>query len=266
MGSMKEPHYYNTDEKFVRTRNRSDYLSLFKGCGPQYKYYLDASTWYLHSKDAIPKILKDCPDARFVVCVRNPVDMAFSLHGHFLNRACREHVKSFEQAWKLADERMQGRAVSPRATDPRYLAYSYSCRIGSQCRRLLRQVDRERVYFVVFDELVSNQSETLRSVLSFLGLRLDVEMELPVENIRRDVRSVRIQRAIRRLDKRLSRIPAGRLVVKRLTKRLQRMNQSGRSKTLDPGTRRRLTEYFRGEIETLWEVLGQRYEMWITDP
>lgn len=263
LGPVKEPHHYNTDEKQVFYADRDDYLALYNHCSEQHRYRLDASVWYLHSRVAVSNILADCPAARFIVCLRNPVDMAFSLHGQFLNKSYREHIASFERAWELGDERMHGRAVSRRVTDPRYLAYKYSCQIGSQCKSLLDQIDRRQVYFVVLDDLMQNQAETLKGVLDFLGLESKAPLVLPRENARTDVRLVRAQRLMQDLLDIKQRLGMGRLSFG-LYRRFNSLNAMSTPRRMDPATRRRLTLYFREEIELIWEMVGRRYEGWVS--
>jgi hypothetical protein len=262
---VKEPHHYNRDEKQVYYPDRNDYLNLFVGGEPA-RYRLDASVWYLHSAVAVSEILKDCPDARFLVCLRNPVDMAFSLHSQYLNKSGRENIRSFEQAWSLSDERLRGLCTSSLALEPAYLAYKYSCRIGSQSERLLRQVDRDRVHFVVLDDLIHSQEESLSAVLSVLGLSPDLPLGIPHENAAISRRSPLLHRVFMRLAKAKHELGLGTFPksVKALVKHLHDINAGTRKPTLRPETRRMVTDYFLGEIHAVWRTTGRQYQPWVS--
>ena len=262
--SVKEPHHYNRDERQVYYHNRADYLELFKGSSLA-RYRLDASVWYLHSQVAVPEILKDCPDALFLVCLRNPVDMAFSLYHQYLNKSGREHIRPFEKAWLLSKERLKGDFVSSLASEPAYLAYQYSCRIGSQSKRLLELVPKGRVQFVVLDDLIESPQQTLSSILEFLGLPENGPLRIPHENVAHGRRSHVLHRGLVRLAKikKRLRIRKAPKQIGELVKRLDGFNTRVERPQMSAETRQMVTEYFLEEIYGIWEVVGGRYDQWI---
>jgi hypothetical protein len=76
-----------------------DYEGLFAEATPAHDFVGEASTSYLlHGPRVLPKLLEYSADARFLVCVRNPIEMAFSLHQErvFNNE---EDVDDFVAAW-----------------------------------------------------------------------------------------------------------------------------------------------------------------------
>jgi|GEM_PF-5584338 hypothetical protein len=64
---------------------------------------MDASVWYLFSEEAVPNILEYNPDAKFIVMLRNPADMFFSLYQQFLFSG-KETKKSPKKAWKMQQD------------------------------------------------------------------------------------------------------------------------------------------------------------------
>src|SRR5271155_1273220 len=66
----------------------------------------------LSSSEAVRNILSYQPKARFIVTVRNPVEMAPALHGEMLFSG-HENVHDFSAAWDLQGERRQGRQLPP---------------------------------------------------------------------------------------------------------------------------------------------------------
>ena len=80
----KEPFFYSEDYTHPgRISRRGDYLALFAGAPPG-ALLGEGSTWYLRSAVAVPRILQDNPDARFIVMLREPLAMLRSLHAHQL--------------------------------------------------------------------------------------------------------------------------------------------------------------------------------------
>ena len=70
MCRKKEPNFFNSDYKnFFDCNTINEYLNLFN-LNDESIYYLDASTVYLRSKDAIPNILDYNPNSKFIICYR----------------------------------------------------------------------------------------------------------------------------------------------------------------------------------------------------
>ncbi len=83
MPEVKEPHFFNTDER-QGVESLPAYESLFDKAGPRHVAVGEASVWYLYSSVAVASILRYRPDARFIVMLRNPVEMAPALHAEML--------------------------------------------------------------------------------------------------------------------------------------------------------------------------------------
>ena len=109
LSNPKEPNYFSHGE-FLPDRvshieyTLADYESLFAEANNS-KVIMEASTNYmLHSRAVLPKILDYNPNAKFVVCLREPVSMAVSLHAERIFQG-EEDVLDFECAWLLNDDR-----------------------------------------------------------------------------------------------------------------------------------------------------------------
>ena len=102
--SAKEPHYYCTDfPNYRRCRSREDYLRLFTDAAAG-TLVGEASVWYLYSEVAIPRIMAEIPKAKFIVLLRNPVNMAHSLH-NLLYHTLDEDIADFGCAWEAGPAR-----------------------------------------------------------------------------------------------------------------------------------------------------------------
>ena len=79
MSPAKEPHFFNTDDKRSIT-SRDSYEALFRDAHADHAAVGEASVWYLYSAEAVKNIKDYAPDAKFIVMLRNPIDMAPALH------------------------------------------------------------------------------------------------------------------------------------------------------------------------------------------
>src|SRR5699024_7744972 len=103
---------YAEDEKRLfgmrPIKDKQAYANIFAQSPQDVKWSGEASIVYLASEVAIPRILKDRPDARFIVAVRNPSAIAQGLHNQRVREGS-ENILEFETAWLLQDERLQGK-------------------------------------------------------------------------------------------------------------------------------------------------------------
>lgn len=167
----KEPrHFYAPYGELI---SRESYEALFEQAPADAKYLGEASVWYLFGGTAVPKILEYNPEARFIVCLRNPVKMAPSLHAQMLYTG-KELISNFEDAWKASDQRYAGEHIGifgfDHQGDPACMAYKQACMLGQQVEILLQQIDKERVLFVLLEDLSANPEETWDQIQDFLGL------------------------------------------------------------------------------------------------
>lgn len=180
MSPVKEPHYYSNFHNRY-TSDKRIYLGLFENATSAHLAIGEASVWYLYSPHAVARILEDIPDAKFIVCLRNPVKMAYSLHGQCL-RDGDETIWNFRTAWQAQALRAHGKKIPRTCRDSRILLYGPACRLGEQLSRLLKLVPRERVKPVFLDDVRDDPGRCYREVLRFLGVPDDGRMKFDVVN------------------------------------------------------------------------------------
>lgn len=124
--------------------------------------------WQLYTNTAVPRIAERSSDARFVICLHDPAEVAWALHSNFLVRNI-EHVRDFKTAWALGRARQSGRGA--KLTDnPELLDYASICSFGRQVARLLTYIPAHRIHFVFLEDLRSAPAETWRALEDFLDL------------------------------------------------------------------------------------------------
>jgi len=167
---VKEPHYFC--EEYRLTPSLERYEALFKGADPgRHSWACEASVWHLFSDTAVPNILAYAPDARFVVMVRNPLEMAPSMHEQQRFNG-NELVTDFALALALNEARCHGEhaGMRPEYLRPEHLAYLRSCALGWQLQRLLARVSPDRIHVIVHDDMKRDPAATYACLLDFLGV------------------------------------------------------------------------------------------------
>jgi hypothetical protein len=262
MPANKEPHFFATDfPDFRSTDSETGYLQLFAAAGDD-QILGEASTWYLYSEAALSTIRRWKPGARFIVFVRNPIEMAPALHSQLVY-SLREPVEDFAAAWRAQDTRRG------RCRNPEILRYGQVCSLGSRLSVALRHLDRSALKIVVMDDLRSAPERVYLDLLSFLGLPDDGRTCFPVHNDNKRNRSARLARLLRqppapiRLAKRVAKSALrpfsdrpGDLVRNLHSRRAPRP-------ALDCRLRAELREYFEHDIGVLAGIVGRDLSHWL---
>lgn len=169
MSPVKEPHHFASDMNYPEYADPRTYECLFGDASEVHRAVGEASVWYLYSREAVPNILKALPDSKFIVMLRNPIEMAAALHEEAVFVGY-ENEARFERAWRHQDARREGREIPFRCPEPRLLLYGDACRLGEQVVRMQRQVDAGRMLLVFLDDVREDARAKWLDVLEFLGL------------------------------------------------------------------------------------------------
>lgn len=176
---LKEPGWWASDfpnlARNNRLRSQHDYLRLF-AAGASRAVVGEASTMYLCSQSAVPRIHAHNPRARFIVMLRDPAEVAQAYHMQKV-LLFHENQRDFEAAWRLQDARARGVRVPLRCPEPIMLQYGAMASFGTQVRRLLDTVPRSSVLFIRFEDFRADPAPTYRAALAFLGLPDDGRSE-----------------------------------------------------------------------------------------
>jgi hypothetical protein len=112
----KEPKYFHSDfhPEHRYALDEGGYLGCFDpGEMSRCSAVGEGTVWYLYSEVAVSRILEFNPEARLIAMLRNPVDLAYSLHSQLLYGG-HENLESFEEAWRAQEDRAQGRSSMAR--------------------------------------------------------------------------------------------------------------------------------------------------------
>ena len=183
MSSYKEPHYYNKgyNSKYFETYEK--YLELFEDASDKHQIIGEASTGYLYSKIAVKNILKDTnrEKVKFLVMLREPAKMAYSLHGHNVFWL-EEPIKDFKKAWECQDKRKSNYKKTLYTRDIEFLKYNSICKLGSQLNDLYKIVSRDQVKVVLLEDLKKDALSTYKDIICFLDLNYKGKTNFEVYN------------------------------------------------------------------------------------
>jgi hypothetical protein len=257
---IKEPAHFAADLKAARP-GLQEYQALFSPAGNVHSAVGDASTCYLFSRVAVSSILKRVPDPRFIVCLRNPMEMARSLHQQELF-GLNEDARNFEDAWGLQETRRAGQNIPRTCSEPWLLRYEARCLLGEQVERLLQQTGRERVLFLFLEDLHADPRKQHRRVLQFLDLPDDGRVHFPVLNRAKETRSRLLKEGVTYLSELRWSLGMRRHFGIRPT--LEKWNTREVSrKALEEETKRKLRNCFAEDILKLGVLLNRDLTHWL---
>lgn len=202
----KEPSYFarhhTSPEVFRKSAidhvSLSGYLLLFERATDDHLAVGDASTRYLRSERALREIRDFSKDARIIVHLRNPVDLAHSWYSQKRFEG-QEPARDFETAWRLQEARARGEKLPANLMAEDDLLYRRIASLGSQVESLLGIFDRSRVHFVFLDDVQADPRSVYESTLRFLGVESDGREDFPVINAARTAKNPELRaRLLRR--------------------------------------------------------------------
>lgn len=268
----KEPTYWSFDLKgsdaVLKLNSFEQYMKLYKGANASDEILLDASTNYLLSEVAVKNIIDFNPEAKFIVMLRNPVDVAYAFHMEQLFNTF-ENEESFEKAWNLQCERKAGKHIPKGCVEPKNLQYLQIASLGSQLERLLHYVDKKNLHIIFHEDFANNPRNTYLSLLSFLGLKDDFRVNFEVTGSAHYNKYPKLALLYQnppkplgflvRSLKKFLRVHLSKILLDKIISAL--IDRTPREK-LDPNFRARLVVEFESETSKLDRITGRNLSHW----
>ena len=171
----KETHYFlmhdlrGREPADLREVVRDKYLDLYFKDRQGSSFFAEGSVSYLYAPEQLEPILKLWPRAKFMIGVRNPLEMVPSLHQRLFYNGD-ENQRQFDSAWDLVQDRRAGRKIPRSCLEPRFLDYWEAGKLGKHVEHFFNLVGRERCHVTVFDDFKADPGAAYRSALEFLEL------------------------------------------------------------------------------------------------
>lgn len=269
---IKEPHYFCMDFPAHRQcRDLESYLELFSGASAA-QITGEASVWYMYSHVAVQEIIKARPDAKIIIMLRSPVDMARSLHAQLLIEL-NDDILDFEEAWRAQADRAVGKRLPFHTTEPSLIQYGEVCSFSAQIERVFRFVPRQQIHILLYEEFFADPAKGYREILDFLDLPFDGRKQFARINTGRSPGNLKVYRflsappfplnvflgSLRALSQKYD-LHLGALM-HRFFKRAYEI-QPGKRDQIRAGFEEELREFFAKDIARLEELLGRRLDIW----
>lgn len=261
MSPIKEPHFFNTDHNYHLVHSEKEYYKLFSNVEDEHKAIGEASVWYLYSEDAVRNIEEQLPNSKYIVMLRNPVEMMISLHQQQLFSG-NENVEDFKRAWEIISKRKKGNKIPPLCREPKHLFYDEVCKLGTQLENLFKQVDEERIKVIFLDEIKEDPRIQYEEILNFLGVKSINKDDFSVINQAK----VRKSKLLRNLIKiyiwirhkfKLPRLNTG------MMKKIDMFNREKKKLSLDDNEfRKALLTYFKDDIYKIEKITNYDLTSW----
>jgi Sulfotransferase domain len=249
---LKEPHFFGTDLTVQphTIREPELYFGLFADAGGR-RCVGEGSVWYLTSKLAAREIREQSPEARILVLLRDPAEMAHSLYGLY-RRTGNEDLPTFAEALAAEDERREGHRIPEKAYFPEGLQYVEAALAADKLERFFDQFGRDRVRVILYEDFRRDNLEVYREVLEFLDIDPDFVPELDPARSADRIREIAIPQ-LRRTDPR---------VRSRMNRQAPKQHAGGEREPMPPEIKAKLRETFRPEVARLGEMLGRDLSSW----
>jgi hypothetical protein len=202
----KEPHFFlrydlrseNTEQLRETVLNR--YLDLYFAERHGSSLFAEGSVSYFYAPEQLEPILRLWPRAKFIICLRNPLQMVPSLHQRLFYNGD-ETERQFDRAWSLVPERRNGRYIPRSCIEPRFLDYWEAGQLGKHLDHFLSVVGPERCHISIFDDFKKDPGAEYRRVLEFLELPDDQRTDFDRHAESKDCRIAWVHRLMKRPPK-----------------------------------------------------------------
>lgn len=262
MSEIKEPCYFNTDENNRNIKSIEEYESLFSEARKKHKVVGEASVWYLGSKEAISNINNYNPKSKILVCLRNPIEMAPSLHEQQLFSG-NEYIRDFESAWRVQVDRRAKRKLSYWTREYKHLMYGEVCKLGEQIEKLFRKISKKRVKVTLLEDVKKDPKKEYKKILNFLEINKVPNIDFKAQNSGKRERKSRIIRIIERSVHRIKNyigVHSG-LGIGKMVSQMNRRKKEERA--VSGEVLEEMKTYFKKDIKKLEKIIDRDLSHWV---
>jgi len=270
----KETHFFTAaDDDTAPEILKRRYLNAFFPTVPEGTKLLgEGSVSTLYSPAAVRRAKTCFPRAKFIVLLRNPLDLLRSYHGRMLYLR-QESEENFETAWDLQEARAAGRHIPRGCSDPRILQYREVGSLGRYTTQLFEVAGRENCLAVFFENFILDPLGTYKQTLHFLDLPYDGRTVFQRKNSQRRYKSEFWQNLycgplLRPVGNLITKHPAQLAKLQRLTRRLRKKIKRVNTvevtlPELDSSFAARLRSTFSEDCDQLSRLLDVDLTQWL---
>ncbi len=262
----KEMHFFGKDLKMKNHFNDfTKYQSYFANSTKKMKG--EASVWYLYSQSAPQEILDTIGKTKIIICLRNPVDMIYSLHGETIFNGY-ETERDFEKALTLEYGRKGGLNIPSSTQFNQCLFYKENGLYSTHIQRWQDAFGKENIHVVLLDDLQHNTLDITNKTLSFLSLPPISNLNIQTQNEAKEFGSLALHqkfKSAKSWEKNLIRIllPSKKWREKILNKIYKSNIQKSTRKEMSLELRNKLTSFYLEDIKATEKIIGINLNHWM---
>ncbi len=175
---VKEPKYYcpefymPAEKRAFYTKNKDGYLSLYKTVPENVSICIDASVNTMYSASrGVKSILEDCPDAKIIIILRNPIDAAISMYNFRNKTSYKDFCPSFELAWADCKNRYPTSKYNKKLShNVLEYNYKYLFQYGDFLDEIIANVPQKNIHFILYDDINADVKDIYSKLCRFLSI------------------------------------------------------------------------------------------------
>lgn len=260
---FKELGFFASDHG---VKSKEDYLKFFKEAKPN-QIAGEVCNSYLADLSCAQEIYNAAPNAKIIICLRDPISRAASLH-RWMVQSGYEEVTDFEAALKEEEKRMKSEDFCQNNPHGNYRNYLYK-RSGlyyEQVKTYLTVFGKEQCLLLKFEDLKTAPDQFMKTICNFLGISDDFKFETKISNASKELRFKGLQKFLRitlpkwrnklGLPKGMLSKPVNWLIKKNIKK------SSTKKHMILEKTSAELNAFFKTDLQKLEELTGLELNSW----
>lgn len=262
MPEQKEIYnFFDSDLKYhFPVLTEKEYLKYFDSYNSE-TLIGEANVFNLSSEIAPKNIFKFSPNAKIIIMLRHPVEMAYALYTEQVFNG--NEPLSFKDALSVEKERLIGKSIPKGISfSEKSLCYVYMASFYKQVKRYIDVFGNDNVHIIFFEDLNNDIAAVYKNTLKFLGASTNFEPQFIKVNPNQEVRSKWFRDYLRHLPNSIRVLSKIIFPHKAFRKKLFHTIRNSNSKITNrkPLTReveQYLYKEFEDDIDYLQELLGR---------
>lgn len=204
------------------------------------------------------------PNARLIICLRNPAERAYSAFSHAVERGI--ETRSFDEAIRQELDGLQYHSLHESAQKDYVMHGCY----WSQIQNYLNYFQRSQMYFVLFDDLKKAPDKVMKGVFQYLEINANFTPIYNKRNVTGGARFTIMARMINNPELRASWIYRALVQLTPVSLRqgfrntIELLNKKHTAIPLpDEKTMRLLSAYYKEEIDSTAKFIGRDLGHWL---
>lgn len=174
------PEYYNQGIAHINSYYNKDYQNQ--------KIVLQGSVHYIFFENALKRIHKHQPEAKFILALRHPVDRAVSAYKYA--KKFNYESEGFENAIKLEKKRLQCSDMRKQSE----CTYLHHGLYFEQTSTFLKYFDKEQLHVCFYEDIKSTPKDVIKNLFDFLEIDSNFIPELKTMNTTGKVKNKTFQK------------------------------------------------------------------------